>query len=309
MQQISLDLNFSQPAVFPFFGKHTGNPCKHIWLIKAYRFAQANPNFFNLPESAVKLGMTPRLLNVVEYWAKAFKIIEAHGSLNYPTRLGNFLLGDDGTDPYLESDNSLWWLHFQLLQPPCHAPVWYWFFSLCNTPSFSQKLALLELEKFSTGLIQSKKKIPPFSADLTCLTKMYSRNQIKQIEDELALGWVKLGIFSCYKTSEKEEYSFRIGKKLNLSDELIVAACVDFYRRQSPTSSIKISELAYLPASPGNCFKLREDDLLEAFDNCRHSNLSVELNANYQAYLRIHGDPQAIADELLKECPVTCSLF
>jgi hypothetical protein len=304
MQQIILDLNFSQPNVLPYFGKSTGNPCKYLWLIKSYRYAQNNPNFFNLPESPVRLGMTPNRLQCLLYWAKAFKILEAHGKLVYPTRMGNALLGEGGSDPYLESVNSLWWLHFQLLQPPCHAPVWHWFFSRCNSSSFSQELALLELKKFSLGLVNRPKKIPPYKADLDCLTTMYSGNRVKHEEDRIALGWVKLGLFSCYKDSEKQGYSFRIGRKPSLSDELIVAACVDFCRRQSPFPTIKISDLAYLPASPGNCFKLRESDILEAFEACPHSDLSIELDANFRAYLRIQGDPLAICDELLKNCPV-----
>jgi hypothetical protein len=305
--QIPLELDYSQPDVFPYWGKSTGNPCKYIWLIKTYRQVKNNPNFFNLPESAVKLGMTPRMLSTLCYWAKAFKIIDSHTTACHPTRLGNFLLNEDGIDPYLTSANNLWWLHFQLLQPPCHAPAWYWFFTQCNLSQFSKALALRELQKFHQRLSKGK-KAAYLSADLDCLTKMYSTNLSRFEEDELALGWIKLGLFSCYKDSEEQGYSFRIGRKSSLSDELIVAACVEFCRRQRRLD-IKISNLTYLPASPGNCFKLREDDILEAFDSCRHSNLRVELDANFKAYLQIKGDPLAVTDELLACCPVTCSLF
>ena len=201
--QISLELEFSQPDVLSYFGKSTGNPCKHSWLIKAYRQVKNNPNFFNLPESAVKMGMTPRMLSNLAYWAKAFKIIDSHERTCHPTRLGNFWLNEEGIDPYLASTNSLWWLHFQMLQPPCHAPVWYWFFAKCNLNQLSKKLALRELERFYQGLVKGK-KAAYLSADLDCLSKMYSANLTRFEEDELALGWIKLGLFSCYKDSEEQ---------------------------------------------------------------------------------------------------------
>ncbi len=300
MHQISLDLTYSQPDVLPLFGKATGNPCKHPWLAKVYRHVQNNPNFFNLPESAVRLGMTPRLVETLSYWAKAFKIIEPYGNLSHPTRIAHLILGE--IDPYLELTDSLWWLHFQLLQPPCYAPVWYWFFTQCNLPMFSQELAMRDLEQFHRRLTKGK-KAAYLRSDLECLTKMYNANHLRLQEDDLTLGWVNLGLFSCYNDSDGQGYSFRIGKKLNLSSELIVAACVEFCHRQMPTPSIKINDLTYLPTSPGNSFKLKEDDILEAFDTCRHSKLRVELDANYRAYLQIQGDTIAIRDELLCTLP------
>jgi len=62
------------------------------------------------------------------YWAEAFKIIECWDSsakAYQVTEFGTALLDQEtGADPYLESTQTLWILHWNLLKTPCLPKVW-----------------------------------------------------------------------------------------------------------------------------------------------------------------------------------------
>ena len=85
-------------------------------------------------------------------------------------------------------------------------------------------------------------------------------------EDSIDCPFTKLGLITAYNDSNK--YAFNFGNKSTLSDEIVVAACLEFSSRgENSSKTISISRLLYDPGSPGQAFKLTESSLCESIEN------------------------------------------
>lgn len=94
------------------FSGHETFACKLFWLKKGYDFI-AEGNHFTDAHSVLSLGVGKNMVTGINYWVKSFGIIDED---NDPTRIGNFLFGEDGVDSFLEDIGSLWLLHYLLIK-------------------------------------------------------------------------------------------------------------------------------------------------------------------------------------------------
>lgn len=93
------------------FSGHDSFQCRQFWLKKGYDFA-AQEQSFSAENAVVTLGVGKNMVSAIRYWLRSFFITQAD---DRPTALGAALLGDDGFDPFLEDDGSLWLLHYHLV--------------------------------------------------------------------------------------------------------------------------------------------------------------------------------------------------
>lgn len=105
------------------FSGHESFPCKSLWLKKGYDYDEDNGDF-NDPLSVVKLGVGKNMVSAIRYWFKVFGL-----NRDSQTRwLADFLLGEQGRDPYMEDAGTLWLLHY-LLVSTGEATLYQWFFT------------------------------------------------------------------------------------------------------------------------------------------------------------------------------------
>ena len=64
-------------------------------------------------DAVVELGVGKNMVSSIRYWMKAFNLLTQDDEL---TLFAHKLFADDGYDPYLEDEASLWLLHYQLSQ-------------------------------------------------------------------------------------------------------------------------------------------------------------------------------------------------
>ena len=93
------------------FSGHESFHCRSLWLKKGHDFVQSQHKFKE-PAAVVNLGVGKNMVSSINYWMKSFGLIENNNSLS---DLANFLFGENGTDPYLENNATLWLLHFHLV--------------------------------------------------------------------------------------------------------------------------------------------------------------------------------------------------
>jgi hypothetical protein len=93
------------------FSGHETFHCRSLWLKKGHDFVKEKYSF-SQPDAVVKLGVGKNMVSAIKYWMWAFGFIGDGAN----TMLANFLFGDNGRDPFLESESSLWLLHFLLLK-------------------------------------------------------------------------------------------------------------------------------------------------------------------------------------------------
>ncbi|MEZ4952201.1 MAG: DUF4007 family protein [Saprospiraceae bacterium] len=96
----------------PVFSGHESFQCRHLWLKKGYDFVQKEKSF-SADDTVVELGVGKNMASSIRYWIRAFNLSETGSEL---TEFAHRLFSDDGYDPYLEDDGSLWLLHYHLVK-------------------------------------------------------------------------------------------------------------------------------------------------------------------------------------------------
>jgi hypothetical protein len=101
----------ASPSIKYIFSGHDTFQCRQFWLKKGFDFLENEGEFSN-ERAVVDLGVGKNMVTSIRYWLKAFGIVDNAESI---TPIGRLLFQNNGWDPYLEDDASLWLLHHQLV--------------------------------------------------------------------------------------------------------------------------------------------------------------------------------------------------
>lgn len=93
------------------FSGHESFQCKSLWLKKGYDYAKSGKSF-NDDSAVVELGVGKNMVAAIRYWLRAFGITDIN---DHPTKIGDYLLSDNGKDPFIEDVATLWLLHYFLV--------------------------------------------------------------------------------------------------------------------------------------------------------------------------------------------------
>ncbi|WP_309613716.1 DUF4007 family protein [Flavobacterium sp.] len=93
------------------FSGHDTFHCRHLWLKKGYDFIKKGRKFTD-EDAVVELGVGKNMVSSISFWMRAFGIIDKDGIL---TDFADYILDDNGKDPYIEDEATLWLLHYQLI--------------------------------------------------------------------------------------------------------------------------------------------------------------------------------------------------
>ncbi|KAB1065612.1 DUF4007 family protein [Salibacter halophilus] len=94
------------------FSGHDSFHCRQFWLKKGYDFVNQG-NKFPDQEAPIHLGVGKNMVTAIRHWLKSFGLANSDDEL---TEIAHKLLGDNGWDPYLEDQGSLWLLHYLLVR-------------------------------------------------------------------------------------------------------------------------------------------------------------------------------------------------
>ncbi|GAA2991574.1 DUF4007 family protein [Kitasatospora albolonga] len=274
-------------AALPSFSRHETFAPRFGWLHKAYMQVKENPEVFLAEDATVLLGVGKNMVNSMRYWSRAFKLTREHygeesnsrAFLSYPTWEARWLLDEDGADPYLEEQGSLWLLHWWLLSSRPGAkswvPSWYVAFQLAPFARFSEK-DLIELIVRHVNLsYEGAPAEGSIKKDVECITKMYvPAKRAKSgapgaLEDLLACQFRELGLIETVEqpVSGRTEWEFTTGTRVTLPDRIVAYACLDYASTTTrQAGSISLARLANEPGAPGRAFRIREPDIAAALE-------------------------------------------
>jgi len=256
---------------------HESFPCRYSWLPKAVRGLSNDPKLFSDDEQAmVTLGVGKNMVRSIRFWVQATGIAtpEAKGIGYSLTDVGRVLLGDRGLDPYLEDSATLWLLHWNLstnLENPLLA--WDYLLNQWHEPELARSTALKMLSKEASKLDNGMSMVTlEQHLDTFLHTYVPTRGRKGQVqEDNLDCPLVELEFL--VKVGErgvgKREviYSFRREEKPEISLDLFSYSLDDFWRkRHDNESTLPLREVAHGHGSPGQIFKLPEDDIRARLD-------------------------------------------
>jgi len=286
----------------PVFARHETFHPRFGWLKKGFDKVAIDPEVFTKDDAPVVLGVGKNMVKAIRYWSYAFKIIDKENST--PTSFGSKLLSDDGWDPFMEDPASLWLLHWTLLKHPCTATAWHYGFNEFHHVMFTANDLMWALREYKEKMFPSAPASESsLKKDVHCLLRMYvPSDSLKGArEDSIDCPFTDLGLINNY--GDGKHYSFNVGGKLSLPDEIIVAACLEFAASlEGSAKTISLSRLLFEPGSPGLAFKLTESVLSHAIENVAvwHKDVSLSETAGLIQF-SFNGAPGRLADKLLAQ--------
>jgi hypothetical protein len=233
------------------FSGHESFHCRQLWLKKGYDFIKSGKSFTQ-EDAVVTLGVGKNMVTAIKFWLKAFNIINAQEEL---TEFATFLFGNQGFDPYLEDDQSLWLLHYYLIKTNFSSV-----YSLIFNEFRKEKIQFTKenfqayaLRKFGTVNIKT------IGDDFDVFKKMYLNKpeDNKQTEDSF-LGL--LADLQLLRSFEKGTYQINNSPRPTLTKNVFLFSILD---NENFGISVSLHSLENDENSPGVVFALSREDLLD----------------------------------------------
>ena len=286
---------------------HESFPCRYTWLPKAVRGLRENPTLFSDEANAmVTLGVGKNMVRSIRFWSQVAGIAAAmpKGAGYAITKPGNLLLGERGRDPFLEDIRTLWLIHWNLstnIESPLLA--WDYLLNRWHEPELVPSAAIKMLQKEAQKQDENLSTVTigqHFDTFLHTYTPTRSRKGEVR-EDNLDCPLVelefliKVGERELDRSAGKREtiYSFRREEKPEITPELFLFCLHDFWqKRHHVESTLTLREVAHGHGSPGQIFKLPEDDIRARVDDlARQTNGLMKYNeTSSQQHIQKRGD-------------------
>ena len=212
------------------FSGHDTFHCRHLWLKKGYEFVKKGNKFSN-EDAVLVLGVGKNMVSGINFWMRAFGIIDKDGIL---TEFAKYILDDTGKDPYLEDEATLWLLHYQLVTQNIASTYSLIFNELRReriefTKDNFIAFVLRKAEELNISQINKN----TVATDFEVLTKMYIRTdaQSKDKEDTFSGLLTELNIIQEEKRKVDEKmtvfYSVPTDEKSLIPDEVLLFGILD----------------------------------------------------------------------------------
>ena len=266
----SVGLRFSGHETFAF---------RYAWLPKAYRALKRSAVTFSDEDAAmVELGLGKNMVRSLRFWVEATGIARpGKGRSLELTDFAHGVFGKEGYDPYLEDVRTLWLLHWNL-STRSEGALFAWRFLLNQWPypelTRSEALAAFVRESSRLGYSHSAVTLSQH-LDVFVHTYHAARGAAIGVEDSLDGPLVDLGFLQPLGERRAEGgrwetvYAFRREPKSEVTAALFDHCLADFWTRfHANEQTLTLREIAVGLCSPGQVFKLPEDDVrarLEAY--------------------------------------------
>lgn len=288
---------------------HESFPFRYTWLPKAVHGLQNNSKLFaDEARAMVDLGVGKNMVRSIRFWAQAAGIITAAKNGEYHlTDFGASLLGERGCDPFLEDVRTLWLLHWNLSTDVANPLLaWDYLLNRWQEPEIVPSAALRVLEKEANRESESVSAITLEQHFETFLhTYVPTRGRKGEVQEDnldcplVELEFVvKVGDRELDRLGGRREpiYAFRRDEKPEITSELFIYCLQDFWTRQHKTeATLSFRELAHGHGSPGQIFKLPEEDVrtrLESLAKQSGGTFVYSESTNLQQ-VRRHGERRA----------------
>lgn len=253
------------------FSGHDSFQCRHLWLKKGYEFVKKKKSF-NDEDAVVELGVGKNMVNSIRFWMKAFNLLTTADEL---TNFARKLLDDNGYDPYMEDEGTLWLLHYQLVKNGFASTYSIVFNELRKEKiEFTKDNFISYIKRKSETEKSFQFNQKTLQEDFSVLTKMYLRSdaQSKDREDSFSGLLTELSLLKCYqkkteiekKTEIIDIYSVENSERTEIPDEIILYAILD---NENFESSLNLNTIEQNTNSVGTVFAINKPGLQTKIEN------------------------------------------
>ena len=272
------------------FSGHESFQCRNLWLKKGYDFVRKG-KLFTDEDAVVELGVGKNMVSSIRYWMKAFDILDIDDNL---TVLAHKLLADDGWDPFLEDEASLWLLHYHLVTSGYATTYNLLFNELRREKIEFNKDAFLSfiLRKAEIQNLSVNKNT--INADFEVMLKLYNRTnaQSNDKEDGFSGLLAELEIMRNFNRSKSEYYIIETNKKDQIPYHLILYGIL---KSSGSSLSINFSAIDQDYNSVGSVFAINRSGLIIKIEE-------ITSDANYENEI-IFSDQAGIKELQLRSRP------
>lgn len=281
------------PKIKTSFSGHDKFDCKIDWIVKGLQAFSEDKMIFSISnrEDAISsTGLGNNMIKSLNHWLKVLCLIKD----NELTTLGQLIIEKD---PFLENNDILWILHWNLVKNRETTTLYYSFFNLIYSYRFYKSDIFKEI---NIWLEKNKIKLSPttLNSDLDVFLKMYANS-----EDEVNMSLLsELNIL----TKLKDSYILNIDSTMNISDDVFLYILSDYINiyKIKENSSLSINDIQRGELSIQKCLCISENKLfakINQLDNLTSGKLSYsEVAGIRQIYLTKKLDSIQLLTNILK---------
>ena len=246
----------------PTFSGHESFQCRHLWLKKGHDFVRGGKSFSS-EDAVVDLGVGKNMVGAIRYWLKAFDLLDDQ---NEPTVFAELLLDDDGYDPYLEDDATLWLLHYHLVKKGFATT-----YSLIFNELRKERIEFTEDHFVKFVQWKSETDIPfqfnsnTVKSDFEVFHKLYVGSEVLKDKEDIISGILaELQLVRTLDRSGKQTfYHIEETEREDLPAEVLLYAILD---NEDYGLSINFETLMTGYNSPGTIFAINRTGLLQKIE-------------------------------------------
>ena len=245
------------------FSGHESFQCRQLWLKKGYDYIKSGKSF-NDEDSVVQLGVGKNMVVSVRFWMKAFGLLTQDDQL---TPIAMKLLDDEGWDPYLEDEGSLWLLHYMLVKNDFAST-----YSIVFNELRREKIEFTKVNfiSFMKRKSESEKSFQinekTLNEDFSVLAKMYLRSnaQSKDREDSFSGLLTELGLIKSYAKDKEDFFVIENSERTEIPAEIILYAILD---NEEFDLSLSLTTIEQNSNSVGTVFAINRPGLYNKIEN------------------------------------------
>ena len=252
------------------FGGHQSFALRTAWLPKAAQAIQDGDDVFTDPlRGVLRLGLGKNMVESLRAWVEAYGIaVRADGAWRL-TELGEAVLGAGGYDRFLEDEQTLWLLHWNIASLRENA-----FFAwelLINRWSERYFTTSEVMTAFAREAERTGRALSSVSArqhfDVWLHTYLRGRNG--RGEEGIDSPLSSLGLVS--RAGDRETavgrrepvFAFDLDAKTAISDALFAYCLHDWWGKSYEfEETVSLSAITFGHGSPGRVFRMPEDEVL-----------------------------------------------
>lgn len=249
------------------FSGHESFVCRYGWLTKAYNGIVNRPELLRNELSAMEtLGIGRNMVKSLLFWAEASGVITDDGNGGHiPGPIGQKLFGPSGWDPYLESLDSLWLIHWYL-STQANLAAW-------NEVFGEGKLVRFERPQLVAALASRGEGSPRTLAASTLEqhASLFIQSYYQEDRNTDDTSWCPLQDLRLIKATKGDHgravFSTENATPVGLTLRVFGIALVQFITQQGGSRrSVDFARLLKGPFSPGIVFRMDEQQIRNFID-------------------------------------------
>ena len=290
------------------FARHETFHPRFGWFRKAFVAAAVDPGIFNDDDATVRLGVGKNMVRSLRFWGSASHLlvdesIEGTRQRNTkPTNVAAALLQPGGLDPYMEHPATWWWLHWLLIGPDCHLPVWWMIIHDLPIVELDEDILLQACKQLIEASTWDTPHESSLAKDISAFVRTYGDAPSTRVKFDDQFG-CPLRDLSLLNASPSGGYRIANERPVSIPGAIVLTALLDHAAMQPDmANTVSLARVATEPGAPGRAFRLTDTDIAELIEPIVNETTGLSITAPAGApQLGWTGPPEEIAHAVIAD--------